>query len=315
MKRFQMYRSYIFIVLGAGLWGTIGVFVKYLQTAGFSSMEITAIRVIIAFLFLLFIGMIKYRPALKIRLKHFPLFIGTGVFSITFFNWSYFTAIKEMSISVSVILLYTAPAFVALLSWAFLGEKMNGRKITSIIATIIGCVLITGLTDIQAASITKFGLFIGLCSGFGYALYTIFGRISVRFYSSFTITFYTFLAATLFLLPASKLWEKGNDLFNGEVLLYSLALGFIPTVLAYILYTEGLKNVEGSVASIFATIEPVVALLIGLLLFDESFLPIQWLGTAFILFAVVNVNRSNRSSKQKWGWKANKGEIGNEGKW
>ncbi|WAA13259.1 DMT family transporter [Fervidibacillus halotolerans] len=291
----RSYRSYVFILLGAGLWGTIGIYVKYLQNVGFTSMEITTIRVVIAFLFLLFIGLVKYRQELNINIKHIPLFIGSGIFSIVFFNWSYFTAIEEMSISVSVVLLYTAPAFVALLSWIFLGEEMNGRKIVSVVATIIGCVFITGLTDFKTESITTFGLLMGISSGFGYALYTIFGRISVRFYSSFTITFYTFLAASLFLLPVSKVWQKGDLLFYDGVFLYSIGLGFIPTVLAYILYTEGLKKVEGSVASIFATVEPVVALLIGLLLFDESFQFIQWIGTLFILFAVVNINRSKKA--------------------
>ena len=74
-----------------------------------------------------------------------------------------------------------------------------------------------------------------------------------------------------------------------EVWLYGMGLGIFPTVLAYILYTIGLSLVESSRASIASTLEPVVAALVGVLLFGEILSAWQVLGMGLVLLAVVIV--------------------------
>jgi len=279
-------RSYFLIMGGAALWGFIALFVKQLHSAGFSSMEITAIRALTAFGFLLMITLFKHRKLPEIRAKDLPLFAGTGILSIVFFNWSYFTAIQHLSVSLAVILLYTAPAFVALFSRLFLNERMDGRKLTAVAGTMTGCIFIAGGPP-EGFEVSLYGLLAGIGSGVGYALYTLFGKLALRRYSSFSITFYTFFLASAFLFPFSRLWEKVPLFLNGKVIAAALGLGFFPTVLAYLLYTEGLKGVEGSIAAILATIEPIVALILGIILYDESFTSAQWFGASLILASVV----------------------------
>ena len=278
--------------------GIIGLFVKQLQAVGFSSMQIVAIRVLVAFFFLCLIGFVKKRSQLNIKLRHLPFFVGTGIFSIVFFNWCYFTAIEEMSISIAVILLYTAPAFVIILSVIFLKENLTFKKAVGVVGTITGCFLITGLTDLSQANISTYGIVIGLGSGLGYALYTIFGKIALKHYQSFTITFYTFLLASLMMFPVSRLWETKQLLMTMDVFLYTMGIGIIPTVLAYILYTEGLKNVDGSIASILATTEPIVAVFIGVIAFNENLVFSQWVGAGLILLSAIYVNFLNNQERK-----------------
>lgn len=107
------------IAAGASLWGLIAFFVKGLTSLGFSAMEIVTLRVVFASIILVIIGIAASRPQMKISLRDIHLFAGTGILSIVFFNWCYFTAINQLTISIAVILLYTSPAFVALLSFFF----------------------------------------------------------------------------------------------------------------------------------------------------------------------------------------------------
>ena len=146
--------SYFLIIGGASLWGVIGFFVQSLSDFGFSAMEIVTLRVVSAFVILLVYVLLIDPKAFKINWKDSIYFIGTGILSIVFFNWSYFTAMKEISISIAVILLYTAPAFVTILSVIFLKEKLNKRKIVSLIITIAGCIFVTGLISSQAITIS-----------------------------------------------------------------------------------------------------------------------------------------------------------------
>lgn len=280
----------LLISSSAALWGIIAIFVRKLTGFGFSSMEIVTLRVVTAAILLGIIGMIQYRDQLKIALKDLPMFIGTGICSIVLFNWCYFSAISQMNLSIAVILLYTAPAFVTVLSYFFLKEKMNSIKLISVGGTILGCVLIAGVNAKAAVSISGGGLLTGLGAGFGYALYSIFGKFALKKYTPFTVTFYTFIVAAITLLPLTGLWNKGQVLISGDVVFYGIGLGLFPTVLAYLFYTKGLENVETSKAAIIATVEPIVATVLSVFLYDENFGVIQGLGSAIILLSVLLIN-------------------------
>ncbi|PLR82789.1 EamA family transporter [Bacillus sp. V33-4] len=288
---------FMMIAAGASLWGLIAFFVKGLTSLGFSAMEIVTLRVVFASIILVIIGIAASRPQMKISLRDIHLFAGTGILSIVFFNWCYFTAINQLTISIAVILLYTSPAFVALLSFFFFKEKIDSRKKTAIIGTIVGSVLIAGMSGQDTGSLSPIGTIIGLGAGLGYALYSIFGKFALQKYSAYTVTLYTFVVAALFLLPVTRIWERGEALFDVEVVLLTAGLGLLPTVLAYYLYTWGLERTESSTAAVIATIEPVVAVLLGLFLYGESLGIFQILGSALIILSVCAVNLRADGSK------------------
>lgn len=285
------------ISLAAILWGVIALFVKELADIGFSPMEIVAIRVTVAFVLLVIVGIAFFRKQLKVKAKDIPIFLGSGIISIVFFNWCYFTTINQMNLSLAVILLYTAPAIVVLLSRFIFKEKLTTQKIIAVLGTLLGCILITGIGSTSKDALTLAGLLTGLGSGLGYALYSIFGKIALRRYQPFTITLYTFLFATAFLLPLTALWEKAPLLFQPNTIFWGLGLGLLPTVLAYIFYTKGLEKVESSKAAIIATIEPIVATILGIILYHEGMNMFQIVGTGMIFSSViiVNLQRKNRN--------------------
>ena len=115
--------SYALVVAAAVFWGIISIFVKGLAAFGFTTLQIVAIRVVLSAILLTSYIAIKDSRLLKIRLVDGKYFIGTGIFSIAFFNWCYFTAIRETSVAVAATLLYTGPAFVLLLSRLFFDEN------------------------------------------------------------------------------------------------------------------------------------------------------------------------------------------------
>ncbi|MGQ4668575.1 DMT family transporter [Metabacillus halosaccharovorans] len=278
--------AYVYILSGAALWGMIGLFVTFLYEAGFSPTQVVAIRAISASIFLLFFVFWKKREAIKIKLSDSKYFVGTGVISIVFFNWCMFEAIKETSISVSSVLLYTAPAFVMIFSRFFFKELFTIRKLLALIITFIGCILVIGLFQNTNESVTIYGFLVGLGSGFFYALYSIFGKFALIKYSSVTVTTYTFVFAAIAITPFSGLWHVGTIFTNLEVWLSIIGLGLFSTLLAFLLYTKGLESVESGRASILATVEPVVATLIGFLVFQEKLSVWQYVGIIAVIMAV-----------------------------
>jgi drug/metabolite transporter (DMT)-like permease len=192
---------------------------------------------------------------------------------------------------VAAVLLYTAPAIVMVLSYFLFGEKMTKRKVTALFMTLLGCALVTGVFS-DWGSVSGLGILTGLGAGLGYALYSIFSRYALeRGYHFLTITFYTFLVATIFSFAignGSKAAVAATSSLS--MIAFSCAFGVLCTVVPYLAYTAGLKYVENSKASIFASIEPVTATILGIVVFHESVSLWEMLGMALVIGALVVCN-------------------------
>lgn len=290
-----MNKAIIYIILGASLWGTIGWYVKNLYTFGFTPMEVVTIRAFTSAILLLGYSLIVVPKKLKLQsFRDLKYFLGTGIFSIIFFNYCMFTAIELSTIPMATALLYTAPAFVTILSFIFFKEPLTISKLIALIITLIGTSLVVGLLPINIGSLQWKSILFGLGSGIGYALYSIFSKFALKKYSSFTITTYTFIVAAAALLPFFPFSKKLEFFADPIVLIFAFGLGCLPTAFAYIIYTYGLNRIEASKASILTTIEPVVATSIGIFIFQEAFSIVQMIGMACIIGAVILVQLYHR---------------------
>lgn len=282
MKR---YLSYFFILLSGTLWGVIGLFNRNLSAAGFSPRSIVAVRnlggmVMLGLIFLLF-----DRSVFKIRAKHLPYFFGTGIISVLLFTLCYFTCQEMCSLAVAAILLYTAPTFVVILSALLWKDKITKQKLTALIVTFLGCTFVTGIWG-GSLTVTPLGFLLGIGSGFFYGLYSIFARYALEHYKPLTVTFYTFVFAGVGSLFVARPEELTAGFAQSGTLLLVLGLIVVSTALPYIFYTRGLAEVDSGKASILASIEPVVAALVGIFAFGEPWNPAVLLGLGCILLSV-----------------------------
>lgn len=283
--------SVLFILISGILWGCLGIFVRVLNAKGIDSMDVVFLRAIITAVAMFIYLLIINRKMLKIKLKDIWCFLGTGIASITFFNFCYFKAVMVTSLSVAAVLLYTAPAIVMVLSFLLFREAFTKKKFIAVVMTFVGCVLVTGVFK-DSQVITVQGILYGLGAGLGYALYSIFSRYALeRGYHSLTITCYTFIVSavvTSFFANTNKVFEVA--FLSPFYVAVSLALGIVCTVIPYILYTLGLTHVDNSRASIIASIEPVTATIVGVVVYRESIDIFEIIGIALVLGAMVLCN-------------------------
>lgn len=280
------------VLLAGFCWGLIGLFTRPLSQAGMSPMQITAVRCIVAGVALFLYLLIKDKKALKIHLKDIWMFIGTGIISIVFFNVCYFTTINMATLSFAAILLYTSPYFVMILSAILFRERITRKKITALLLAFAGCVLVTGF---QTDGIKAFSILTGLGSGLCYGLYSIFGNIALKKYSSMTVTVYTFLVAAVGISPFAGMNEiTGIIAGNHSVLWIIVALGIFSTMLPFVLYTEGLSHMEAGKAAVLAFSEPLVATLAGIVVFHEKITFMSAVGVGMMFLAIIYINSRNK---------------------
>lgn len=281
----------ILVIMAGACWGIIGIFTRTLSQIGFSSLQITASRCFVTALCLTIYLILKDRDKLKIDFKDIWYFLGTGIGSIVFFNIFYFITIEQTTLSVAAILLYTAPFFVIILSAIFFNEKITPKKIIALIIAFTGCILITGIIGVQSVKLTNFGILTGIGSGIGYALYSIFGRVALKKYDTITVTSYTFIVASLSLIPFSKINYMAEVIINSKSALVNvLLLGILSTLVPFLLYTKGLQNMETGKASIMAFVEPMVATIAGIVLFKEQMSIQNALGIFLIFVSLILLN-------------------------
>lgn len=291
-------KSCLFIILAAALWGGIGVFFKILNAQGFDQMQVVAIRVATAAIALTLYILVKDRSLLRVRLRDCWCFVGTGIVSLVFFNWCYFTAIEMTSLAVAAVLMYTSPIFVMLFSAILFHEAINLQKLIALVMTLAGCLFVAGVFGAEDNRFTAAGILVGIGAGVGYAMYSIFGRFALqKGYHSITISEYTFLFASLGALPLSRIWESAPALLRSESLLGALGIGVLCCVFPFILYTQGLAGVETGKAAIMATVEPAVAALLSFFLYQESLFGWKGVGILLIFASVILLNHTPKKQQ------------------
>lgn len=286
-------KAIVLVVAGAMLWGTYGSFVTAIAARGLNGNAMIFLRFLATALPVLLYLLLRDRGQLRVRKKDWVLFAANGLASILFFTSCYTAAIQETKIATAAALLYTSPAMVMLLSAVLFHEKLTARKGIAIVIAVVGCALVSGLGQGESALTAK-GLFLGLGAALGYSLYSIFSRLlQERGYSTFTNILYTFSIATVayFLLSLADGSLADIPRLPGASLL-ALLCGLVTGLLAYLLYTNGLRDLEPSRAAQLATVEPVFAAILGVLLFGQRLSISEIMGIVLVVSAVIYANHS-----------------------
>lgn len=280
-------RAALAILSGAALWGVIGLWNRFLLSAGLSPVDIVVIRNFGGMALLSLFFLIRDRSMFRTAPAVLPYYAGTGVVSVLFFTICYFSCQNLCSLSVASVLLYTAPSFVVLMSAILWKEPITRRKLLALVLTLCGCAMVCGLFDRQEDgwTVTAAGILYGIGAGFFYALYSIFGRYALSSATPMKVTLWTFLfagTASLLLLRPSHM----APLASPATCAAALGLVVFSTVLPYLLYTSGLARMESGRASIMASLEPVVASLTGVIVFHEPISLAGVVGIALVLSGV-----------------------------
>ena len=299
----------LLVIIAATCWGLIGLFSRTLAAHGYSPLQIAEVRCVLVALVVGVALAIFRRDLLKIELRDIPIFLGSGIVSFAFFNICYFACIEECSLSVAAILLYTGPIFVMVLSCIFFKERFTARKAIALVLAFAGCLCVVGLVTGQL-TISVFGVLVGLGSGLGYGLYSIFGNVALtRGYNPFTVVFYTFVAGGLALAPFADLPAMVAGISaSADVPIAMLLLALLSTLVPFTCYTYGLKHLETGRASIMTFVEPMVATIVGVAVFGDVLTPYGIAGIVLIGAALVVLNvGSSAANKAGQGGSSSRG--------
>lgn len=290
-----------FLAVGtaASIWGTLGLFAKILYAEGVSFEALVAVRASLGWAaMLLFVLLRRGAGSLRVVRRDLLFLFPLGILGIGAFYWLYFFTVRESTVGTAAILLYSSPAFVALLAWIFLKETLGLLRLLALTLTFGGIFLVVGGYDPGTLEVSPLVLTAGLLSGLTYGLYSIFGKPMAGHLEPAVILSYALGFGSLLLVLAAlpTFYTLVGLSSRSYALLFMLAV--VHTALAFGLYTVGLKRLDAGQAAIVATVEPVVAGAIGVVLLGEKLTALKVVGALLVLagaaLAQVSLEKASR---------------------
>ncbi|WMW22886.1 DMT family transporter [Methanolobus mangrovi] len=274
-------KPYIELVTGSVLFGLLGVFVDYLQDVPTGPMIFykQLFGVLSLLVFIILTG--KLSQIIPRKKKRYLLLLG---FINTTTLFTYFICIKYTSFSVAILMLYTAPMYVTLLSPLILKEKITRKGIVALVLSFIGLLFIVDMSGITTGFAAGNGYIIGIAAGilagfsFGSEIVTI--RYIKDDYSSVAQLFWYTLIGVVLLLPFAGGVPKPVFADNLNLL---ILFGVVNTAMAALLYVSGISQIEAQKGSILALLEPVSGIFFDFTILHTPLLANTIIGCIFIL--------------------------------
>lgn len=280
------------VFTAGAIWGTIGLFITQLNRCGSDSMMTSLLRVLFAFLIMSVITTVKSGPrSFIVDGKTLLSCALLGIICHGIYNVFYSIAVVKAGVTISAVLLNIAPVFTALTSLVMFSERLTPIKLFAIAVNVLGCILAVTGGDISLAGLSVTGILFGIGAGFCYSLTAIIGRIAGGKADAFVISTYSYLFAALFLALFIK--PMGTEIsVNREMLIWGFLFALIPTSIAYIIYYKGVQKItESSKVPVYASVETIVAAVLGVLILHESIGIINIGGIALVIASIALMNR------------------------
>jgi drug/metabolite transporter (DMT)-like permease len=299
-------RGYVFIASAAFLWGvaaTLGraAFTGKLLPSGQALQPIDPVilsqsRTGISFLVLLPV-LISRRGWRNLRLPaaDFGRTVALGILGVAASNYLYYLAIQKTNVATAIVLQYTAPVLVLLYMVAQGLQRATAQRVGAVMLAVLGSGLAIGVLGAGGFRLNSVGVLAALLAAVSFAFYNIAGHSILGRYDRWIVILYTTFSASLFWLLVNPPWKLISAHYSGMQCSFLAVFAVVSMLAPFSLYFSGLQNLEPTRAIVVSCLEPVFSIVLAALLLGESVRPVQALGIAIVLAAIVIVQLPERA--------------------
>jgi drug/metabolite transporter (DMT)-like permease len=220
----------------------------------------------------------------------------SGVFLAAHFA-TWITSLDYTSVASSVGLVSTYPAFVAVASYLWLGERASWRTVAGILIAVAGSVVV-GYGDLGAGSEPLLGDLLALLGGLAGAGYMLVGRSVRRTASLLAYIFVAYSTGAAVLVMVCLVAGQPFTGYSRETYLVLLLLALVPQILGHSSFNWALRYLSATFVSVTVLGEPIGATLLAILVLGEVPPPIRMGGVALILAGIYLASQGERSLRR-----------------
>jgi len=285
-------KGYLQVATASILFGLIGIFITLITRMPLPSIIFYRLLIGLGGIILFLVFCSRMREIHLNKKKPYLFLLGLLQAATMLF---YFFSVKNTTVSIAVLLLYTAPIYVTILSPLLLKESITRQSLSALILSIIGVILIIrpGSVFHDTDSIYILGLGAGLISGMFYACMIILSRYLRDFYTGTQQATWGTMIILVIFLPYSTSVSYEVLLDNLHLL---ILLGLLPTAAGSMLYFNGLMRIKAQNASIIGLLEPLSAVIFAFIILDQSISMTTLTGGVLILLStlILSMERSTK---------------------
>lgn len=270
-------------------WGVSYVSIK-ITVAEVPPVTMALIRFVIASV-LLIILLKKYEPNAKIAKADIPRMIIAGCLGITLYFYFQNIGVKLTTVVNASLIVTVIPILAICLDILFFGAKLSIFKLVGIAIAILGMYLsVTANGQLDFNSDNFIGNLFIVGAMLAWTFYTLVNKSLQNKYSGMCMTTYQTVIGTIGLIPLSLTEVKEWQLFSLTAMWHILFLAVCCSVVCYLLYMYALKHLDVAITTLYLNLVPVFGVISGYLVLGESVLPIQLIGGAVTLLAILVLN-------------------------
>jgi drug/metabolite transporter (DMT)-like permease len=227
-----------------------------------------------------------------------------GFLGITFHQWLQSNGLRTAQATTTAWIVSTSPAFIAILGWLVLKEKLKLVQSLGIVLAMVGVMVVVSKGDLSSLAIGKFGTygdFLILISAINWAVFSILSRRGLQNHPSTMMTFWVMTIG--WLITSVAFFGNRNyieftqlDLRGWSAMIY---LGVFTTGLAYIAWFDALSQLPAAQTGAFLFIEPLTSMVVASIILNEQITPVSVLGGVVILVGIWMVNRQGGKEKDE----------------
>lgn len=276
-------KGYSLAFISAASYGLIPWFIIPVKRASFPLDTTLFYRFLLAALMLLPVLLIK-KESLKINRHEFLFLMMLGLF-YGFSSDTLFKSYDLLTPGIASTLLFVYPIFIALILLFFYKERVKKLVWLAMLVTL-GGVYVLSVED-SLLNINVLGLITVFGAALFYALYIISVNKSKLEISGWKMTFYSLLITSIYYLVKTQIFGESLVLPD-KAAFYNFALfALVTTVISTTALVYAVKYIGSTPTAIMGAMEPVVAVLVSVYLFDELMTPALVLGVILILTGVI----------------------------
>jgi drug/metabolite transporter (DMT)-like permease len=301
-------------LLGAGLvalaavcFGTLGPVTRYADEAGVGSLAIVAWRAAIGATGVLVLLLVLRGVAGRRSLRpgDVPVrdrwFVAGGSLANLVLNLAMFIAFVRIEIGLSLLVFYTYPAFVALVSVVWFGERLDGLRWGALALSMAGLVLtLSGAGGL--GTLDGPGIALSFIAALTQAFYVLAARHGFAAIPPVEAAATTMAGAAMgyvvIAVATGQLATLSTPLASSSALLPVVLAGTVGAGIPTLCFITGIRLLGAPRAAILATLEPVVGVALAAMLLGEEPAPVQLVGGALILVAAVLLQLGGRGAAE-----------------
>ncbi len=222
-----------------------------------------------------------------------------GTLGVAVSNYFYYVAIQRTNVATAIIVQYTAPVWVLLYVVARGQQRLTQQKVAAVALAVAGIALVLGAGSGSAFHLDPWGLIAALLASFSFAFYNVAGHGILARHDRWRVLVWTLAAAAAFWLFVNPPWKIAAAHYAPTQWLFLFVFSMISVLGAFSLYFLGLQHLEPTRAIVASCLEPVFSILLAAPLLGEVLRPVQILGIAFVLAAIVIVQRPSGATAEQ----------------